>query len=107
MTHNSDLKLPYQYLALWIDCNYNSTMILGLEVHLVSTQEKNRINWTVVCVNEFARKKKIPVKSAFLFLYKFNGITFLKENYEAEHTLSFDDAVEDLEIICARSGGTL
>ena len=82
-------------------------MIHILEVHLMSTQEINKINWIVVCVNEFARKKKIPVKSAFLFLYKFKGITFLKENYEAEHTLSFDDTVEDLDIICSESGGVL
>ncbi len=69
--------------------------------------QKNKINWMVVCVNEFARQKALPVKVAFRYLYKFGGIAFLKEHYEAEHTLSFDDAVEDLEIVCAKNGGVL
>ncbi len=69
--------------------------------------ETNKINWTVACVNEFARQKALPVKKAFQYLYEFGGITFLKEQYEAEHTLSFDDAVEDLDIICTKNGGVL
>jgi hypothetical protein len=79
---------------------------LGGDV-LMSIPEKNKINWVVVCVNEFAREKTIPVKIAFQYLYEFGGIEFLKDHYEAEHTLSFDDAVEDLEIICANNGGVL
>lgn len=69
--------------------------------------ETNKINWTLVCINEFATKKALPVKTAFQYLYKFGGIAFLKEHYEAEHTLSFDGAVEDLDIICAKNGGVL
>lgn len=69
--------------------------------------ETNKINWIVVCVNEFARQKALTVKTAFQYLYKFGGIAFLKEHYEAEHTLSFDDAVEDLDIICTKNGGVL
>ena len=73
----------------------------------MTKQDKNKINWTVVCVNEFARQKAIPIKDAFLYLNKYNGIAFLKENYEAEHTLSFNEAVEDLDIICSKNGGVL
>ncbi len=69
--------------------------------------ETNKINWTVVCVNEFAKHKDLSIKEAFQYLYRFGGIAFLKEHYEAEHTLSFDDAVEDLDIICAKNGGVL
>ena len=61
----------------------------------------------IVCVNEFARQKALPVEVAFQYLYKNDGIAFLKEHYEAEHTLSFDDAVEDLNIICSKNGGGL
>ena len=32
---------------------------------------------------------------------------FIKENYEAEHTLSFDTVLEDLGILCRRYGGKL
>ena len=32
---------------------------------------------------------------------------FLDKHYEAEHTLSIDDAVEDIAVICHRHGGAL
>jgi len=65
------------------------------------------INWTVVCVNEFARYKAISQKAAFQYLYENGGIEFLAEHYEAEHILSLDDVVLDLELICRNSGGML
>lgn len=68
---------------------------------------KKQINYTVVCINEFARKKRLHPQTAFLYLYKYKGLTFLKENYEIEHTLSLDDAIDDLEIICKKNGGEL
>lgn len=39
------------------------------------------IDYTVVCVNEFARKKALHPRAAFLYLYRYKGIEFLKENY--------------------------
>ena len=38
---------------------------------------------------------------------EYKGLEFLDECYEAEHTLSLDDAVEDLTIICKRNGGNI
>ncbi len=38
-------------------------------------------------------------------MYEHNGIEFIKEYYEIEYTLSFDDAVDDLTIICRNNGG--
>ena len=64
-------------------------------------------NYAVACVNEFARKHDISAKEAFQYLFMFKGIAFLKENYEAEHTLSFDTVLEDLRILCRRNGGTI
>ncbi len=71
------------------------------------TDLKKRINYTVVCVNEFAEKHHISSKSAFDYLYRYKGIEFLKEFYDIEHTLSFDDAVDDLTRICRRNGGDI
>ena len=64
------------------------------------------INWVIVCINEFARRRSISPKAAFQYLYTFGGIAFMKEHYEAEHCLSIDDAVEDLSIICMNNGGS-
>ena len=71
----------------------------------MNTREINIINWLVVCVNEFARQFSLDTKTAFKYLYNYGGIDFLQEHYEAEHTLSFDEAVEDLQIICQNNGG--
>lgn len=68
---------------------------------------KNKINFTVACVDEFAQKNNLSVKEAFQYLFQFKGIEFIKENYEAEHTLSFDTVLEDLGILCRRNGGKI
>ena len=68
---------------------------------------KNKINFTVACVDEFAQKNNLSVKEAFQYLFQFKGIEFIKENYEAEHTLSFDTVLEALGILCRRNGGKL
>ena len=73
----------------------------------MSEQLRKQINYTVVCVNEFARKKGLHPRTAFMYLYNNKGIDFLKENYDIEHTLSLEDAVEDLEIVCKNNGGDL
>ena len=66
---------------------------------------KKKINYTVACVNEFAKKFAITEKEAFQYLEKFKGIHFLKEHYEIEHTLSLEDAIEDLSRVCRTNGG--
>ena len=70
-------------------------------------REINIINWMVVCVSEFSRRFSLDIKNAFKYLYNYGGIAFLKEHYEAEHTLSFDETVEDLRLICKNNGGEL
>lgn len=71
------------------------------------TELRKEINYAVACVNEFADRYNMTPQEAFRFLNKYKAITFLKENYEIEHTLSLDDAIDDLFIICQNNGGTL
>ena len=71
------------------------------------TDTKKKINYTVACVNEFADRYSISPKDAFTYLYAHKGISFLKEHYDVEHTLGFEDAVDDLTIVCRNNGGTL
>jgi hypothetical protein len=49
----------------------------------------------------------LPQKDAFNYLYANKGIEFLIECYDAEHTLSLDDAVEDLTMVCRNHGGNM
>lgn len=71
------------------------------------SEQKKRIGFTVACVNEFARQHSLGAQEAFRYLFQFKGISFIKENYEAEHTLDFGTIIEDLEMLCRRNGGTL
>lgn len=73
----------------------------------MSESVRKQINYMVVCVNEFAKAKALHPRIAFQYLYGHKGIEFLKENYEVEHTLSIEDAIEDLDIICKNNGGNL
>lgn len=71
------------------------------------SEERMQINYTVVCVNEFACKHNLSVKEAFQFLFEHKAIDFLKENYDIEHTLSLEDVVSDMMAICKKNGGML
>ena len=66
----------------------------------VSVLERKIIDYIVVCINEFALSKNLTEQEAFRYLYANKGIEFLTENYDIEHTLSLQDAVNDLSIVC-------
>lgn len=74
---------------------------------MINKQQINIINYMVVCINEFASKLNLSSKDAFQYLNKYNGINFLKENYEIEHTPSIEDAINDIVIVCKNHGGYL
>ncbi len=69
-------------------------------------EEKNIINYIVVCISEFASHYGLPMKDAYIYLRDYNGIDFLQDFYDVEHTLSFDDAVDDLTKVCLQNGGS-
>ena len=66
---------------------------------------KNKIDYLVVCVNDFADKHGMSYVAAFDYLKAHKGIAFLSEHYAIEHTYSIDEAVADLAQVCARNGG--
>jgi len=65
----------------------------------------DRIEYVVACVGAFAQRYKLSNPQAYAYLRRFTGIDFLLDCYEAEHTLSIDDAVSDLQVLCSRKGG--
>lgn len=71
------------------------------------SEQKKMINFTVVCVNEFAQQHSLSIQEAFRYLFQFKGIAFIKENYEVEHMLDFGTILEDLGILCRKNGGML
>ena len=67
--------------------------------------DRKIINYMVVCINEFAASKNLTEQQAYRYLYANKGIEFLTENYDIEHTLSLQDAVNYLSIVCSNNGG--
>lgn len=73
----------------------------------MSQKQKDMIDYIVICINEFAKRYSVNVKEAFLYLHQYQGITFLEEEYDIEHTFSFEDAVDHLTLVCKEHGGIL
>ena len=67
----------------------------------------DKINYIVALITEFAAAHNISTQQAYEYLQKYKGLDFVERNYDVEHTLSFDNTVEDLTVYCKRMGGTL
>lgn len=73
----------------------------------MSREEKNRISYFIACIGAFAERFSVSNAFAYAYLEKYEGLDFIYKYYDIEHTLSIDDAVEDMFNICARNGGYL
>lgn len=68
-------------------------------------EKRNRIEYMVTCVGDFAQAHQMTPADAFSFLKKFKGLDFLSDCYDVEHSQSIGTAVDDLEAVCVRNGG--
>lgn len=73
----------------------------------MAKEDVNLLNYIVVCISEFASRYEMHVRDAYVYLSRNKGIEFLKEFYDVEHTLSFEDVLDDLTAICQKNGGTV
>ena len=72
---------------------------------MITKQQINTITYIVICINDFAERFAMDTKAAYRVLSEFGGIDFLLRHYAIEHTLSLDEAVDDLATICRQNGG--
>lgn len=68
---------------------------------------KNQLEYIVTIVSCFAEKFKLNNRQAYSYLRRFSGIDFLIRHYNVEHTLSIENAVEDLQLYCFNKGGRI
>ncbi|MBQ1177331.1 MAG: DUF3791 domain-containing protein [Paludibacteraceae bacterium] len=73
----------------------------------MNREEKNKISYYINCIGAFAEKFSISNAFAYNYLSKYRGMEFLYDCYESEHTLSIEDAVDDMFLVCKRNGGAL
>lgn len=65
------------------------------------------IEYVNCCIGAFANRFGLTLPQAYAYLRRFEGIDFLIDCYDAEHTLSIEDAVEDIAAVCQGHGGKL
>lgn len=70
-------------------------------------ENKYKLPYMICVIRNFAERAGLTMKQAFNYLKRYEGISFLDECYPAEHTLSIENAVDDLLTICQRNGGAL
>lgn len=68
---------------------------------------EDKIAYIIAVVNLFAAKYSLNPQQAYRYLDRFKAIDFVDKFYNIEHTLSFDDVVEDLAAYCRKNGGAL
>ena len=66
---------------------------------------RNKIDYFVVCVNDFADTHGMSYLEAFDYLKAHKALTFLSEHYDIEHTYSIEEAVADMAQVARRNGG--
>lgn len=71
----------------------------------MSKSVKDRLNYLIALISEFAAAHQLSLQQAYLYLQQFKGLDFAEEFYDVEHTLSFEEAVDDITIYCKRMGG--
>lgn len=69
--------------------------------------DKNVIDYVMTVIIEFSKKHSLTIREASNYLIRFKGIDFLTEFYDVEHTLSFNDCVDDLTVVCRNNGGAI
>lgn len=70
-------------------------------------KKKQSLAYYIVCVRSFGETYGLTPKESYSYLDRHKGLQFLIDCYEAEHTLSIEDAVSDMASVCKRNGGQL
>jgi len=68
---------------------------------------KDKIEYTVALISDFAKKYSLSTTQAFNYLDRFNAIDFVNQHYNIAHTLSFPEIVDNLALYCKNHGGNL
>ena len=67
----------------------------------------NQAEYLVSCISEVAHTLHLKQHEAYTYLRQHLGVDYLIRHYEALHTLSIDEAVSDVIMVCKRNGGGL
>lgn len=63
---------------------------------------KEKIEYIVVVIGEFARQYNLTYKDAYWFIRNNHGFDILDKGYNIEHTFSIEDTVKNVYEYCSR-----
>ena len=64
---------------------------------------KNKVEYIIAVISEFAAAHSLNTLQAYRYLERFKGLDFVSRFYNVEHTLSFEDVIEDLDLVLIMS----
>ena len=70
-------------------------------------QTKKIISYIVLCIKNFSKEFDLSFIESYRYLENFGGLQFIIKHYEIEHTLSINDAIEDMQAVCRKNGGSI
>ena len=73
----------------------------------MSKLEHDKLDYLVAIISDFAHKFSLTPSQAYRYLFNYKAIDFLIRNYDIEHTLSFENVVDDVTVNCRSRGGAL
>lgn len=76
-------------------------------VAMQTEKTKNKVEYIIAIISDFAKEHSLNTMQAYRYLERFKGLDFIDKFYEVNHTLSFEDVIEDLTFYCHRRGGAL
>ncbi len=68
---------------------------------------EKKVSYIIAVITDFAELYELSTPQAYRYLARYKGIDFLDEFYDVEHTLSFEEVLSDVALICRKNGGTL
>ncbi len=73
----------------------------------MGTLAKDKAEYLIVFINEFARQYKLTSVQAYRYLSRFKAVNFLIDQYNIAHTQGFESMVSDMAAYCRRHGGAI
>ncbi|MBO5251422.1 MAG: DUF3791 domain-containing protein [Bacteroidaceae bacterium] len=70
-------------------------------------QIRDKVEYIVALVNEFAKRFGLTDVQAYRYISHYHGIEMIDRHYSIMHTLDFRDTVDSLAAYCNRQGGAL
>lgn len=77
------------------------------EVSVMSKSIRDKVDYVVYCVNEFARAHSIPYSRAFDYLDKYQALDYIVDFYVENTQTPMRLMLEDMAECCRARGGTL